>query len=148
MIGDPRHDGAEEDRQTDDTLRDHVRQITRVPVGVVPHVHDPAGGFDRLDHVLFEQAQRPGRQTYCLLAARRHGKDPRRADPLILDGKPCVRGTRLSVEFLLELVASGATSEQILALYPQLTSEGLPAELRCAAHALRGERTGDLQITA
>lgn len=49
------------------------------------------------------------------------------ADPHVLDGKPCVRGTRLSVEFLLELAASGATSNQILAQYPQLTSEGLSA---------------------
>jgi hypothetical protein len=30
------------------------------------------------------------------------------ANPQILDGKPCIRGTRLSVEFLLELAASGA----------------------------------------
>jgi uncharacterized protein (DUF433 family) len=70
------------------------------------------------------------------------------ADPRILDGKPCVRGTRLSVEFLLELVASGATSEQILAQYPQLTSESLAAAFRYAANALRGERTWDLRITA
>ena len=40
------------------------------------------------------------------------------SDPQILGGKPCVRGTRLSVEFLLELAASGATQEQILAQYP------------------------------
>lgn len=40
------------------------------------------------------------------------------ADPQILGGKPCVRGTRLSVDFLLELTASGATPEQILAQYP------------------------------
>ena len=46
-------------------------------------------------------------------------------DPQILGGKPCVRGTRLSVEFLLELAASGATREQILAKYPQLTPEAL-----------------------
>jgi uncharacterized protein (DUF433 family) len=70
------------------------------------------------------------------------------ADPQILDGKPCVRGTRLSVEFLLELTASGATSEQILAQYPQLTADGLAAAYRYAANALRGERTWDLQITA
>jgi uncharacterized protein (DUF433 family) len=70
------------------------------------------------------------------------------ADPQILDGKPCVRGTRLSVEFLLELAASGATSEQILAQYPQLTSEGLSAAFRYAANALRGDRTWDLRITA
>ena len=45
----------------------------------------------------------------------------------ILGGKPCVRGTRLSVEFLLELAASGATPAEILARYPQLTAEGLSA---------------------
>ncbi len=33
------------------------------------------------------------------------------ADPAVLGGKPCVRGTRLSVEFILELIASGATRE-------------------------------------
>jgi uncharacterized protein (DUF433 family) len=49
------------------------------------------------------------------------------ADPKILGGKPCVRGTRLSVEFLLELAASGATQEQILAQYPQLTRDSLAA---------------------
>jgi uncharacterized protein (DUF433 family) len=47
----------------------------------------------------------------------------------ILGGKPCVRGTRLSVEFLLELAASGATQEQIQAQYPQLTPDGLAAAL-------------------
>ena len=46
-------------------------------------------------------------------------------DPQILGGKPCVRGTRLSVEFLRELATSGATQEQILAQYPQLTPEAL-----------------------
>lgn len=70
------------------------------------------------------------------------------SDPQILDGKPCVRGTRLSVEFLLELAASGATPEQILAQYPQLTHEGLAAAFRYAANVLRGERTWDLRITA
>ena len=49
------------------------------------------------------------------------------SDPQTLDGKPCVRDTRLSVEFLLELAASGATQEQILSQYPQLTPAGLSA---------------------
>ena len=70
------------------------------------------------------------------------------ADPNVFDGKPCVRGTRLSVEFLLELAASGATPEQIVGQYPQLTSEGLAAAFRYAANALRGERSWDLRITA
>lgn len=49
------------------------------------------------------------------------------SDLQILGGKPCVRGTRLSVELLLELAASGATQEQILAQFPQLTPAGLSA---------------------
>jgi uncharacterized protein (DUF433 family) len=49
------------------------------------------------------------------------------SDPAILCGKPVVRGTRLSVEFLLELVGLGWTDEQILDSYPRLTPEGLRA---------------------
>jgi len=41
--------------------------------------------------------------------------------PDLLGGKPCVRGTRLSVELILELLASGSTRQEILAAYPQLT---------------------------
>ena len=70
------------------------------------------------------------------------------SDPEILGGKPCVRGTRLSVEFLLELAASGATQEQILARYPQLSPEGLAAAFQYAADVLKGERTWELKITA
>ena len=43
-------------------------------------------------------------------------------DPKILSGKPHVRGTRLSVEFILELFASGATRDEVLKTYPQLTA--------------------------
>ena len=50
--------------------------------------------------------------------------------PGILGGKPCVDHTRLSVEFLLELAASGATQKQIFARYPQLTPDGLAAVCR------------------
>ena len=49
------------------------------------------------------------------------------AAPSVLGGKACVRGTRLSVEFLLELAASGATQPEILRQYPQLTAEGIAA---------------------
>ncbi len=52
-----------------------------------------------------------------------------------------LRGTRLSVEFLLELAASVGTQEQILAQYPQLTPDGLALAFRYAAHALKGEPT-------
>ena len=63
------------------------------------------------------------------------------SDPSVLAGKACVRGTRLSVEFLLELAASGATQPEVLRQYPQLTAEGLATAYRYAAQALKGEQT-------
>lgn len=70
------------------------------------------------------------------------------SNPEILEGKPCVRDTRLSVEFLLELAGSGATHEEILTRYPQLTPDGLAAAFRYAAEVLKGERIWELKTTA
>ncbi|WP_437778741.1 DUF433 domain-containing protein [Sorangium sp. So ce1097] len=70
------------------------------------------------------------------------------ARPGLLGGKPCIKGTRISVEFILELLASGATPEQILEGYPQLTSEGLSAALRYAARSLKNEVVWDVKIPA
>ena len=61
------------------------------------------------------------------------------SDPNILSGKPCVRGTRLSVEFLLELVASGANRDEIVKAYPQLTSDDVEEALRYASHFLKND---------
>jgi uncharacterized protein (DUF433 family) len=58
----------------------------------------------------------------------------------ILGGKPCVRDTRLSVEFLLELAASGATQADILAQYPQPKREALSAAFLFAARRVSTER--------
>jgi uncharacterized protein (DUF433 family) len=54
-------------------------------------------------------------------------------DPRLLVGKPVIKGTRLAVEFLLELLAEGWTQEQILENYPQLTADDLLAALHYAA---------------
>jgi uncharacterized protein (DUF433 family) len=51
------------------------------------------------------------------------------SDPEILNGKPVVKGTRLSVEFLLGLFAAGWTEQQVLENYPTLTPEALRAVL-------------------
>ena len=65
------------------------------------------------------------------------------ADPGVLGGKACVHGTRLSVEFLLELAASGATQSEILRQYPQLTAEGLAAAFQYRGpSAQRASRPG------
>lgn len=61
-------------------------------------------------------------------------------DPGTLGGKPVVRGTRLSVEFLLELLASGMGETEILGAYPHLVHEDLQACLAYAAFALKSEK--------
>jgi uncharacterized protein (DUF433 family) len=49
------------------------------------------------------------------------------ADPNVLVGKPVVKGTRLSVEFILGLFAAGWTEREILESYPTLNSESIRA---------------------
>ena len=53
-------------------------------------------------------------------------------DPEILAGKPVIRGTRLAVEFILELLAAGRSENEILADYPGLTREDI---LACFSYA-------------
>lgn len=55
------------------------------------------------------------------------------ADPAVMGGKPCIRGTRVTAGMLIGLVASGKTTEQILALYPYIEAEGITQALRYAA---------------
>ena len=69
-------------------------------------------------------------------------------DPGILGGKPCVRGTRISVEHVLELLASGASVEGVLEAHPQLTREGIQAALSYAAGSLRNESVWAVKIPA
>jgi uncharacterized protein (DUF433 family) len=67
-------------------------------------------------------------------------------DPSILLGKPVIKGTRLAVEFLLDLMAEGWAAEQILGNYPQLTADDLQAALHYAAESLKRERVYPLAI--
>ena len=48
-------------------------------------------------------------------------------------GKPVIRGTRITVELILDKLAAGETVEQILEDYPHLTREGIRAALEFAA---------------
>jgi uncharacterized protein (DUF433 family) len=70
------------------------------------------------------------------------------SDPAILGGKPCVKGTRISVTFILELYASGATLDEVLNAYPQLTAEGVAEALRYAARFLKNEVVLTAEVTA
>jgi uncharacterized protein (DUF433 family) len=55
-------------------------------------------------------------------------------DPEILAGKPVIRGTRLAVELILELLAAGQSENEILANYPGLTREDILACLSYASY--------------
>ena len=54
-------------------------------------------------------------------------------DQEILSGKPVIRGTRLSVELILDLLAAGCTEAEILGNYPGLQREDILACLSCAS---------------
>ncbi len=47
------------------------------------------------------------------------------SDPDVLVGKPTIKGTRLAVEFIIELLASGWTEQEIFENYPRLTKADL-----------------------
>jgi uncharacterized protein (DUF433 family) len=68
------------------------------------------------------------------------------ADPAILGGKPVVRGTRISVEFILELIASGATADDTVDDHPPVTREDISEALHFAARYLRNDATIELEI--
>ncbi len=61
------------------------------------------------------------------------------SDPNVMMGKPVVAGTRITVELILEKLAAGETTEQILIAHPRLTREGIQAALGFAAEALRAD---------
>ena len=55
-------------------------------------------------------------------------------DPEVLAGKPVIRGTRLAVEFILELLAAGQSENEILSNYPGLTRDDILACLSYASY--------------
>ena len=65
------------------------------------------------------------------------------ADPTILVGKPVIKGTRLAVELILELIAEGWSESDLVRNYPGLTREQI---LACVAYAK--ERVSDERVFA
>ena len=61
------------------------------------------------------------------------------SDPKIMMGKPVVRGTRITVELILEKLAAGESVDQILTAHPRLTVEGIRAAMAFAAESLRAD---------
>lgn len=63
----------------------------------------------------------------------------------ILAGKPVIKGTRISVEFILEMLSSGMSMKEILKEYPHLKKEDILSSLRYAVRALKKEEVISLQ---
>jgi uncharacterized protein (DUF433 family) len=61
-------------------------------------------------------------------------------DPAVLAGKPVIRGTRLSVDFVIGLMADGWSEADILRNYPGITRDDLAACLAYARDVLRSEK--------
>ena len=62
-------------------------------------------------------------------------------NPQVLVGKPLIKGSRIAVEFIIELLANGWTYDQILKNYPKLKKEDIRAALEYSASALKFEST-------
>ncbi len=61
-------------------------------------------------------------------------------DPKILVGKPIIKGTRMSVEFIVDLMGNGWTTQQILQEYDHLQLVDIQACLAYASEVLRSEK--------
>jgi uncharacterized protein (DUF433 family) len=61
------------------------------------------------------------------------------SDPAVMMGKPVIAGTRITVDLILEKMASGETIEQILEAHPRITREAVLAALDFANRVLRSD---------
>ena len=61
-------------------------------------------------------------------------------DPKILVGKPVIKGTRLAVEFIVDLLAQGWPESEITRNYPDLTRDDIAACLKYATSLLKAEK--------
>jgi uncharacterized protein (DUF433 family) len=69
-------------------------------------------------------------------------------DPAIFNGKPIIVGTRISVEFIMELIASGSTVDEISKVYPHIPIEGIREAILYAAASQKNEILISAKITA
>lgn len=61
-------------------------------------------------------------------------------DPKRMFGKPTIKGTRITVEMILEDLGAQKTTDDIVSAYPNISEEAIWAALTFAADALKGER--------
>jgi uncharacterized protein (DUF433 family) len=69
-------------------------------------------------------------------------------DPEILNGKPIIEGTRISVQMILEWVASGASMDQICDMHPRLKREAIQEALKYASYMTKNEIIREIRISA
>jgi len=70
------------------------------------------------------------------------------SDPKIMMGKPVVKGTRVTVELILEKIAGGESFEQVIEAHPRLTVESIRASIVFAAENLRADVIYPISIAA
>lgn len=73
-------------------------------------------------------------------------KDRIVVDPDVLVGKPAIKGTRLAVEFIIDLLAQDWTEGDILRNYPGLTRDDIRACLNYASEILHAEKVYPLPV--
>ncbi len=69
-------------------------------------------------------------------------------DPKILTGKPVIKGTRLAVEFILDLLAQGWSEAELMKNYPGLTHDDILGCLAYATEVLRSEKVFPLAVSS
>lgn len=69
-------------------------------------------------------------------------------DSQIMGGKPCIRGTRVTVSCIVGQLGAGTTRERLLEMYPYITNEQIDAALRFAAWRSEEEEVSVKQLTA
>ena len=60
-------------------------------------------------------------------------------DPAVMMGKPCIKGTRITVELILRKLGAGRSFADVLEAYPQLSEQDLRAALAFAADTMQHE---------
>jgi uncharacterized protein (DUF433 family) len=67
-------------------------------------------------------------------------------NPKIMLGKPVIKGTRITVELILEELAAGKSMNDLINAHPRLDTDAILAALAFAADALRGEKVYPLAV--
>ncbi len=67
------------------------------------------------------------------------------SDIAILGGKPCIKGTRISVQLILEWMAAGASIQDIAVKYPHISTEAIQQAILYASDAMKNEIVIEVQ---